>query len=204
MNRAIGIASTAGLLLTLVNAGNALANPSKADSFAIEAPVVNVEPLVRVVQVTVPQEVCWEEPVRYQTRNGYQSHTPKVIGGIIGGVVGNQFGKGSGNTVMTAAGALLGASIGRDVAYERSRNQATQVRYERVCEIEQVTHQEERSDGYRVTYEYAGQEFVTYSKVDPGPYIRVRVRLEPLAYNGASDIQPAYDRRPATRKRYRS
>ena len=35
-------------------------------------------------------------------------------GGIVGGVIGNQFGKGSGKTILTVAGALLGSSIGSD------------------------------------------------------------------------------------------
>ncbi len=152
------------------------------DSFAVEARVVDVEPLLRTVQVTTPQEVCWDEPVRHTSRER-ESATPKVLGGIVGGVAGNQFGSGSGNRIMTVAGALLGASIGSDIARARAQGGGSLVTYESVCEIEQVTHAEERLDGYRVTYEYAGREFVTRTAAEPGDTIRVRVRVEPLAYN---------------------
>lgn len=177
-------------LALLVLAGTADAGPGKKhrgyaradDSFSVQARVLDVEPLVRIVQVTVPQEVCWDEPVRHTT-DGYESATPKVLGGIIGGVVGNQFGSGSGNKIMTAAGALLGASIGRDSAYYNRQARNSYVTYEEVCEVEQVTHEEERTDGYRVTYEYGGREFVTRTAVPPGDTLRVRVQVEPLPYN---------------------
>lgn len=174
-------------MMGLVNVSFAGHGPGRArhqadEQFAVNARVVAVEPLTRIVQVTVPQEVCWEEPVR-QSAGNYQSSTPKVLGAILGGVAGNTMGGGRGNKIMTAAGVLLGASIGRDVAYRRSQRHARYVSYERVCEIEQVSHEEERTDGYRVTYEYGGREFVTYTDVAPGEYIRVRVQLQPLAYN---------------------
>jgi len=181
------IASTALLAVAaLACTGNATADGhnyrgySNAESFGVQARVLDIEPLVRTVQVTVPQEVCWEEPVR-RTADNYNSATPKVLGGIIGGVIGNKFGSGSGNKIMTAAGAILGASIGRDAQYRNRQARGSYVSYEQVCEIEQVTHEEERTDGYRVTYEYGGREFVTYSDVPPGDYIRLRVRVEPAA-----------------------
>jgi len=182
------ITVAAMLLVGLTTAAEAGHGPKSradrgADRFAVEAPVLDVEPLVRVVQVTVPQEVCWQEPVRHTADSGYRSATPTVLGAIIGGVAGNQFGSGSGNKVMTAAGALLGGSIGRDMANRRRQAQASYVTYERVCDIEQVSHEEERIDGYRVTYEYAGREFVTQTPVDPGETIRVRVQVQPLDYN---------------------
>lgn len=155
-------------------------NTSAREQFSVNAKVLNVEPLIRIVQVTTPQEVCWNEPVRYQA-HGYESNTPKVLGGILGGAFGNKFGGGSGKKIMTAAGILLGASVGRDVAHQNSYRGPDQVSYERVCEIEQVTHEEERSDGYRVTYEYGGRQFVTYTQNAPGDYIRLHVLVEPAA-----------------------
>lgn len=35
-----------------------------------------------------------------------------IAGGVVGGILGNQFGKGSGNTIATATGALLGVAAG--------------------------------------------------------------------------------------------
>ena len=53
--------------------------------------------------------------VRLETGNGNQV-AGAVVGGIAGAVVGNQFGKGSGNAVMTGAGAVGGAMLGSQMA----------------------------------------------------------------------------------------
>ncbi|MDP6435950.1 MAG: hypothetical protein QF790_07790 [Gammaproteobacteria bacterium] len=176
---------TLGSLLALAGTSYAGHKPvgtysPESEQFSVNAKVLNVEPLTRIVQITTPQEVCWNEPVHYQAR-GYESNTPKVVGGILGGAFGNKFGGGSGKKLMTAAGMLLGASIGRDVAYQNSHRGPSQVSYEQVCEIEQVTHEEERADGFRVTYEYGGRQFVAYTREAPGNYIRLHVLVEPAA-----------------------
>jgi uncharacterized protein YcfJ len=49
-----------------------------------------------------------------QRVSGDGSATNEIFGGILGGAIGNQFGGGSGKKIMTAAGALLGASIAND------------------------------------------------------------------------------------------
>ena len=46
--------------------------------------------------------------------HGYYSATPVIAGSIIGGVVGAELGHGG---PLALGGALLGASIGRDIAY---------------------------------------------------------------------------------------
>ena len=154
--------------------------------FYAEAEVTDVQPIVRVVRVTTPRRTCWDEPVR-QTHHGYGrrpgSYTSTVLGGIIGGVVGNQFGSGSGNTAMTAAGALLGASVGRDAAMRRQGHPGYYSTMEQRCEVEEMVHEEERLDGYRVTYFYQGRSFVTRMAQDPGSRIRLRVQVDPLTYN---------------------
>jgi outer membrane lipoprotein SlyB len=53
--------------------------------------------------------------VRLQGGNG-DLVAGAVAGGIAGAVVGNQFGKGSGNAVMTGAGAVGGAMLGSQMA----------------------------------------------------------------------------------------
>ena len=148
------------------------------------AKVVDVQPVVRVVRVSSPEESCWNEPVRQTAQNyrsGYGSATPVILGGILGGVAGNQFGGGRGNDVMTIAGALLGASIGRDAAHRR-HYRASPARYvtERRCEVREVYRDEERIEGYQVTYKYQGQTYVTRMDSDPGRRIRVRVQVEPV------------------------
>jgi uncharacterized protein YcfJ len=157
--------------------------PDDENDFYVDARVIDVQPLVRVVTVTTPQEVCRNEEV-WQPAPGRPSRTPLIAGGIIGGIVGNQFGGGRGQDLMTAAGALLGLSMGADAA---NRNyQARSYRsVQEICDIEHVRHEEERIDGYRVTYRYAGRDFVTHTQTEPGKTIRVRVAVEPLSYNAA-------------------
>ncbi len=170
------------ILLPAVTWAGPYARGRHAESFWVDAQVLHVEPRLRLVEITTPREVCWDEPVRHVT-NQYESHTPKVVGGILGGVLGNQFGGGRGRTAMTVAGALLGASVGRDVAHQRAVPSSSYTSVERRCELEQVVHTEERIDGYRVTYLYQGREMVTETKVDPGNTIRVRVRVDSVTYN---------------------
>ncbi len=148
------------------------------------AEVLDVKPIVSIVRTSEPQETCWNETVRYEGyRHRYRSRTPMVLGGIVGGALGHQFGSGRGNDVMTVAGALLGASIGRDVAYRRQAGAQPVYSTERRCEISEVLHEEERLEGYQVRYRLDGREFVTRTPTDPGPRLRVRVQVEPDTYN---------------------
>jgi len=153
------------------------------------AKVTHVEPIVRIVQIRTPQETCWNERVRTVSNGAYggrrdRSFTPSVLGGLLGGVVGNQFGSGRGQTAMTVAGALLGASIGRDSSIDRYRSaqRPATIGYttERRCEVEQVLHEEERIDGYRVAYRLRGREYITRTDAYPGDRIRVRVEVDPV------------------------
>lgn len=145
------------------------------------ATVTDVQPIVRVVQISTPREVCWDEPVRHIYTGGghYRSFTSSVVGGILGGIVGNQFGSGSGQDAMTVAGALLGASIGRDVGVRRRHAAQRSYTTERRCEIEEISHEEERIDGYRVHYRFQGRDYVTRTRAMPGEEIRVRVSVDP-------------------------
>jgi uncharacterized protein YcfJ len=172
--------------------GDARAGEHRAgsgDTHYESAVVTDVQPIFRIVQISTPREVCWNEPVRnagYREKGRYRSHTPTLAGGIIGGVVGNQFGGGRGRTAMTVAGTLLGASVGRDAGYRHraGRRGAKKVTYssQRRCEIEEVLHEEERLDGYRVTYAYHGSTYVTRTEEHPGRNIKLRVQVNPVDY----------------------
>jgi uncharacterized protein YcfJ len=166
-------------LLAGLTAGTASASHGDDGSFIADARVTHVQPVTRIVEVTTPRQVCWQEQVAYAPARP-RSHTSTIFGAILGGVAGNAFGSGRGNTLMTAGGALLGASIGRDAAMRR---QPATYGTEQRCEIEETVTQEERLDGYDVTYEYQGQSFVTRTQEDPGERIRVRVQVQPLPYN---------------------
>lgn len=151
------------------------------------AKVLDVEPIVSVIRVQTPQRECWEEQVVHRAPSrgyhaGAQSFTPAILGGILGGVVGNQFGHGSGKTALTVGGALLGASMGNDLARRRHGAYGPGRSYtttEEQCRVTNAYHEEERIDGYRVRYRYKGETFVTQLDHDPGPRLRVRVQLSP-------------------------
>jgi sulfoxide reductase heme-binding subunit YedZ len=157
---------------------------SGSSVYYVDAEVTDVQPIIRIVEISTPRQTCWDEPVQpTHARHAPKSYTSTVLGGILGGVVGNQFGSGSGKDAMTVAGVLLGASIGRDVANRRRYASGAYYTSERRCEIDTVVRQEERIEGYRVTYLYQGQTFVARLREDPGPRIRIRVRLDPVTYN---------------------
>jgi uncharacterized protein YcfJ len=179
----------AGLLVCV--AGAASADPRVRSGGVEYARVVEVTPIVRQVRIETPARECWQETeyrtVRrddYYRGGGVDSPVPTIAGGIIGGVIGNQFGSGSGRDAMTAVGAILGASIAteaaRDDSYRRggSSYERRPVTVER-CETRVSYHEEERIEGYRVTYVYAGREYMTTMASPPGNRIPVRVSVVP-------------------------
>jgi uncharacterized protein YcfJ len=184
----------AGLLIGV--AGTAAANPPSRGSGMDYARVVDVTPIVQRVRVATPARECWQETqyqtIRHETRSygpgqgKVQSAAPTIAGGIIGGVIGRQFGGGGGRDAMTAVGALVGASMGAQAAHNRAYAGSTaQVVYEerpvtvQRCETVTSYHEEERIEGYRVTYVYAGREYVTTMASHPGTSIPVRVTVVP-------------------------
>ena len=146
------------------------------------AKVVRVDPMIRHVRISQPRRECSQEQVPvYESERGYRSATPTILGGIIGGVVGNTMGYGRGKTVATVAGTVLGGSIGRDIGYQNNPPRDGYTRYatQDTCHVVDNYRDEERIDGYRVTYRYRGAEYVTRTDHDPGDKIRVRVDVQP-------------------------
>lgn len=139
------------------------------------AKVLHVEPQYRLVRVAEPRRECWDEEV-YVERPARRSHTPVILGGIVGGVLGHELG-GHHHGVATAAGTLLGASVGRDLSRRRGGEGYYETREH--CRTTHVYHDEERVDGYRVTYRYGGRTYVTHTDYDPGERIRVDVAVRP-------------------------
>lgn len=186
----------AGLLVCV--AGTAAADPRYRAAGGVDyARVVDVAPIVQRVRVTTPARECWQETeyqtIRHDTR-GYgprygspgQSAVATIAGGVIGGVIGRQFGSGSGRDAMTVVGALTGASMGARAANNQGyRGTPSRVAYEEVpvtverCETTTSYREEERIEGYRVTYVYADREYVTTMASHPGTSIPVRVSVVP-------------------------
>lgn len=180
MNRNPRTALTTSLLLAAAMGSAPLLAGERHDR-VVYAPVVDVTPMTRIVEVTTPRQECWEEPVTHVRREGGgRNHAGMVVGGIVGGVIGNRFGGGDGRKVATVAGTLLGAGIGDQLAgSERPAREHRYVEYEQRCETVNERHTEERTIGYRVRYLYDGEEFVTRTDHDPGANIRLRVSMTP-------------------------
>ena len=144
------------------------------------AKVVDAQPVYEVVRYPVQEERCWDEQV-WRREPARRSATPIIVGSIIGGVIGNQFGGGSGNTALTAAGAVLGGSIAADASYRRNPDGYYAVT-ERQCTVEKDWRYEEQIVAWDVRYKYRGDIYETRMKKQPGKRIQVRVDVEPLGY----------------------
>lgn len=171
------------LTLTAAVLGSAAAQADPAryrdgGGFFDYAEVVRVDPIVRHVRVSTPREECWDEEVPVY-RSEYRSATPMILGGIIGGVVGSTMGKGDGRTAATVAGTVLGGSVGRDVGHANQRPAESGTVLETRCRQVADYREEERVEGYDVSYRYQGEEYRTRMPRDPGERVRVRVTVEP-------------------------
>ncbi len=154
----------------------------RPQKFSDTARVIRVVPLYQQVQISTPRRECWQEKVRYPVTRSYgpSRASSTLVGAIIGGVIGNQFGGGDGKRLATAAGTMLGASIGNDAARARERYTTyDRVSYETRCSTEVDYHTESQIEAYRVTYRYRGQLFTTRLAYDPGKTLRLRIRVAP-------------------------
>lgn len=173
----ISIAILAGLSASVANAGNYYNEHSYSDT----AKVTHVQPVYKTVRVSTPERECWNEPRHYKKhyrQSQHNSYTPAIAGGIIGGVIGNQFGGGSGKKALTVAGALLGGSLGNDYNNHTKHYRDDGYRGEQ-CRVTNRYRQEQRIDGYRVTYRYNGKSYTTHMDHDPGRRIPVNVSVTP-------------------------
>lgn len=171
-----GTAFVAALFGTTALAGDGY----DAESYYIDAPVVGVHPMVEIVEVSTPREVCWNEKVEHRVKEGPRGpRTSTIVGTILGAAIGNNVARGDDRKSARIAGALLGGAIGRDVGHRNAHTRKV-VSHEQHCEIEHVTHEEERISGYRVKYRHNGRTFVTHTDTDPGETLRLRVSVAPI------------------------
>lgn len=187
MSRSIRVlAAAVGLAL---GSGNALADSAqyplgnaydRSDDYDF-ANVVHVEPLRRQVRVSEPVRECWQEAVRPSDGAFSSNHIGgTLIGSAIGIAAGNQIGHGRGKDAARIAGALIGGAIGHNVSVDRQRQQyGIETRTVERCDVRYRDSVEERVDGYEVTYEYAGRQYVTRMPYDPGERLRIRVDVTP-------------------------
>lgn len=140
--------------------------------FADTARVVSSKPVYEAYNE--PRRECWTERTGYTYEREDRSYGGAVLGAIVGGVVGNQFGKGSGNKAATAAGAAIGAITGDNIDNGDRRAYRRPVEEERCRTVDNWSR---RVTGYDVVYRYQGQEYTAFLPYDPGPTVKVRVKV---------------------------
>ncbi|MBT8067904.1 MAG: glycine zipper 2TM domain-containing protein [Gammaproteobacteria bacterium] len=145
------------------------------------AKVLSSQPIINYVTVKTPVRECWEEMQYYTVDRRSRHNGGALVGAILGGVIGHQVGSGRGNDAATVAGTLIGAAIGNESSRKRHEGYGEEriARPIERCETRFQSHQEERIDGYRVTYRYHGQKYSTVMPYDPGAKLRVRVDVRP-------------------------
>lgn len=126
--------------------------------------VISSVPMVQAV--AVPRQVCKMENVAVQAP---KSGTGAVLGAIAGGVVGHALGDGGARAAATMIGMVGGTVLGDRM--EQAGD--AQVQAIQRCETQHMV--ENQIKGYRVTYEYAGQQYTVEWPTDPGPSIALQV-----------------------------
>jgi len=130
------------------------------------ATVVSSTPVI--VSVMVPRQQCSDGQQLVQQR---PSGAGAVLGAIAGGVIGHNVGNGFGRAAATGIGAVAGAVVGDQV--EAANTPVTEVPLRR-CQT--VSSYENRTVGYDVVYDYAGQRYSTRMARDPGSQFAVSVQ----------------------------
>ena len=146
------------------------------------AAVIESRAIYELVEISTPQEQCWEEEtVVDRHRSDNRSNTPVLVSTILGGAIGNAVGRNKSNQRVGAVlGAVLGHSIGRDIMRRNERPSSREYQTVQRCETVYQQHEEERLVGYQVTYLYNSQEYSVRTNTDPGDEIRVRVSVQPV------------------------
>jgi uncharacterized protein YcfJ len=151
---------------------------AQAHAYTDNARVLGAE--AQYQNVNVPRQECrndWVSEARPDARRNYGG---AVVGGLAGALLGNQVGRGHGREAATAVGAVVGALTGDNVANRGRWEQADEPVGREVTSCRTVNEVQSRVVGYRVEYEYRGQRFMTLMQDNPGPYLPVRVSVEPV------------------------
>jgi len=148
-----------------------------AETYVDNARVRSVDP--QYESVNVPRQECASQWVNEPRRSGRRDYGGAVIGGVAGALLGNQVGRGHGREAATAVGAVVGAFTGDRMA-NRDRWDSYEEVPREVTTCHTVNDVQTRIVGYQVNYEYRGQHFSTLMHENPGPYLQVRVTVDPV------------------------
>ncbi len=151
---------------------------AQAHTYIDNARVLGVE--AQYENVSVPRQECRSDWVTDARPAGGRDYGGAVVGGLAGALLGNQVGGGHGREAATAVGAVVGALTGDNLANRGRWEQPYQPVSREVTSCRTVSEVQSRVVGYRVDYEYRGQRFTTLMHDNPGPFVPVRVSVEPV------------------------
>lgn len=155
---------------------------AQAETFFDNARVRSVEP--QYENVTIPRNECTTQVVNETVRvdgGNSQNYGGALLGSVAGAVVGNQVGKGHGREAAAVLGAVVGGIAGDRIQGSNNRNEVYQQVPREVTTCRTVNEVQARLTGYRVAYDYRGQQYTTVMRNNPGPNLQVRVSVEPVA-----------------------
>ncbi|MFV2060518.1 MAG: glycine zipper 2TM domain-containing protein [Gammaproteobacteria bacterium] len=180
-NKFIGIITTITIATTVNTAQAKHDSYNENNFFYSTARVINVEPIVKNVQISTPKKECWEEEISRPEYTHHNNNSGNVIfGGLVGGVVGNQFGHGRGKTAATVVGSIIGAAVANDITKNNHTvTRSESVDYEHRCRVTHTSYTEERIEGYWVTYRFKGEMFTNRFDKKPGKRLKIKVQVTP-------------------------
>ena len=157
-----------------------------AETYTDNARVRSADP--QYENINVPRNECSSHWINEsENRSGYRQdrqYGGAIVGGLAGGVLGNQVGGGRGKDAATALGLVLGAMAGDQFQNRDQRSQYDNGQYEssqrEVKRCRTVYDTQTRITGYRVVYEYRGQQYTTFMRSNPGYSLPVRVTVDPI------------------------
>jgi uncharacterized protein YcfJ len=160
---------------------------AQAETYTDNARVRSAEP--QYENVSVPRNECsthWvnERESRVSNERQDRQYGGAIVGGLAGGVLGHQVGGGAGKDAATALGVVLGAIAGDRLENRGQGSQYDNRQYENdqreVKRCRTVYDAQTRITGYRVAYEYRGQNYTTFTRNNPGSNMPVRVTVDPI------------------------
>jgi len=142
------------------------------------AKVISAKPIVEIVKEYHPVRICREGVAKRRIKK--HDKGAQLFGGLVGAVIGHNIGKRSDAKV---AGAAIGAAIGSSIGKEATTKEGIREHATVNCQTEERLREFERTNGYRVTYQYQGKRYTTEMPYDPGKKLELELTVRPMIDN---------------------
>lgn len=173
MNKIIAVSLTG--ILTIMSTTAMAAHWRDDDAYYARARVLKVEPITSMVRIAVPERECYQQAV-HRPVYSRRSDGAALVGGLVGGILGHNMGHG--RRGATLAGAIIGSAVGRTMVHNTAA-EYEEVSYVERCDVHTHYRNQQRLEGYEVTYRYRRHIYTTRTNYDPGRFIQVRVDVSP-------------------------